>query len=116
MDFQKVSFESIRQLASSSPTFTKLAVVSILALLYVLYTRYATPLRKIPGPFVASITKLWILQKTRTYKRHWADIDLRKKYGPVVRVGPSEVLVTGTQALKSIYGRVAEKSKYEMIH
>ena len=26
--------------------------------LYALYTRYATPLRKIPGPILASITKL----------------------------------------------------------
>lgn len=48
-------------LALSSPGFTKATSVAVLALLYVLYARYATPLRKIPGPFLASISKLWVV-------------------------------------------------------
>ena len=76
----------------------------ILGLLYVLYTRYATPLRKIPGPILASITKLWIVKQQRTFLRHFVDMDLHKKYGTIVHIAPNEVMVSSPQAFKTIYG------------
>lgn len=79
-------------------------VVVVLGSLYILYVREGTPLRSIPGPFFASITKLWIFQQQRGYQRHRVDIDLHRKYGPIVRIAPSEVLVSSPQSLKTIYG------------
>jgi hypothetical protein len=76
----------------------------ILGLLYALYTRYATPLRKVPGPILASITKLWIVKQQRNFLRHFVDMDLHKKYGAIVRIAPNEVMVSSPQAFKTIYG------------
>jgi hypothetical protein len=78
--------------------------LGILGLLYALYTRYATPLRKIPGPILASITKLWIVKQQRTFLRHFVDMDLHKRYGTIVRIAPNEVMVPSPQAFRTIYG------------
>jgi len=92
-------------LASSPPSRFHAAIsCAILGLLYVLYTRYATPLRKIPGPILASITKLWIVKQQRTFLRHFVDMDLHKKYGTIVHIAPNEVMVSSPQAFRTIYG------------
>lgn len=75
-----------------------------LGLLYVAYVRYATALRSIPGPFLASITRIWIFQKQSTFQRPLIDIDLHKKYGPIVRVSPEEVMVSSPKSFRRIYG------------
>ena len=95
--------ENVLRISRSSGLANGIAV-AVLTLLYVFYRRYATPLRKIPRPFLASITKLWVVQKTRGLERHNVDIAVRKKYGPVVRVAPNEVLVCSPKALRTIYG------------
>lgn len=79
-------------------------MVAALCSLYVLYVREGTPLKGIPGPFMASITKLWIFQQQRGYQRHKVDIGLYRKYGSIVRIAPNEVLVSSPQSLKTIYG------------
>jgi hypothetical protein len=80
--------------------------VLVLGVTYALYTREFTPLRNIPGPIVASITRFWIFQKERGYQRQQVDIDLRRKYGPIVRISPNEVMVSSPKALKVIYGKL----------
>jgi hypothetical protein len=104
MGVQTLSME-IFSLILSYPGFTEAAFVAALALLYVLYVHYSTPLRKIPGPFLASISKLWIVQKTRGFKRYDVDLALCKKYGSIVRVAPSEVMICSPKALKAVYGK-----------
>jgi hypothetical protein len=104
MGYQALSMETF-PLILANPGFTKASFVAILALLYVLYARYATPLRKIPGPFLASISKLWIVQKTRGFKRYDVDLALCRKYGSIVRVGPSEVMICSPKALRAVYGK-----------
>jgi hypothetical protein len=103
MDLHGLSIGSILRIPPST-IFTKAFVAAGLVLLYVLHTRYATPLRKIPGPFLASISKLWLVQKTRGLQRQKVDLWLRKKYGSIVRIAPNEVLVSDLNALKTIYG------------
>lgn len=75
-----------------------------LATAYSLYVSNATPLRKIPGPFLARITKLWIVNITRQHRRHVHDISLHQHYGPVVRIAPKEVLFASPNAVRMIYG------------
>ena len=78
--------------------------ILVLGITYAIYIREATPLRSIPGPFLASITRLWIFQKQRGLQRQQVDIDLRKKYGPIVRISPNEVMVSSPKSMKTIYG------------
>ncbi|PMD38159.1 cytochrome P450 [Hyaloscypha variabilis F] len=100
---QRLYVQNVAQISLASGA-TKSILVAVLALLYVLYTRYATPLCKIPGPFLASITKLWVVQQTRSFNRHNVDIELHKKYGTMVRVAPNEVMVSDLDAMRTIYG------------
>jgi len=59
-------------------------------------------LRKIPGPFVASVSVLWQLKKAigGTYHEHLNDI--ARKYGPLARIGPNELLCTDPDSLRKI--------------
>jgi hypothetical protein len=79
-------------------------IILVLGLIYMIYIREFSPLQSIPGPFLASITKLWLVQQQRSYQRPKVDMDLHKKYGPIVRIAPNEVLVSDPQSFKTIYG------------
>ncbi|CCF41329.1 cytochrome P450 [Colletotrichum higginsianum] len=57
-------------------------------------------LRKIPGPFLASVSVLWQLKKAvgGTYHEHLNDI--AREYGPLARIGPNELLCTDPDSLR----------------
>lgn len=60
-------------------------------LLYVVYQRLFSPLANIPGPYLASITRLWLAYNTWRGGTHEFLPALHRKYGPVVRIAPDEV-------------------------
>lgn len=66
------------------------------------YRRYASPLRSIPGPFLASCTRLWKVRSAMSENMHWEHVELHKKYGPVVRIGPNEVSFSSPQVARTI--------------
>ncbi|KAJ5250507.1 Cytochrome P450 E-class group I [Penicillium chrysogenum] len=63
-----------------------------------------SPLARIPGPKTFALTKFKLAYEdykgTRTRKIN----ALHQQYGPVVRIGPSEVTFNSTSALRAIYG------------
>jgi hypothetical protein len=67
-----------------------------------LYRRYASPLRKYPGPFLASFTRLWKVKSTASGRTHLDHIELHRKYGPVVRIAPNEVSVSSPEAARTL--------------
>lgn len=50
-----------------------------------------SPLRKCPGPFLASISRLWYTYINWRGTQHEVLEKLHAKYGDVVRVAPNEV-------------------------
>ncbi|KAI0424370.1 cytochrome P450 [Xylaria sp. FL1042] len=66
------------------------------------YRRYASPLRSIPGPFLASCTRLWKIRSTVSENTQWEHVELHRKYGPVVRIGPNEVSFASPQVARSM--------------
>lgn len=98
---------SLHHLFHLNPILKTLTLATILIFTYYLYVtksnRYAS-LRTIPGPWMASVTKLWIASKQRTNQRQAVDIDLHRKYGSVVRVGPREVMFSSPLSFRKIYG------------
>ncbi|MCJ1298322.1 hypothetical protein MMC08_001111 [Hypocenomyce scalaris] len=77
-----------------------------------IYYRFFHPLRKFPGPFLASVTRAWIgwhcYQQTELetiYKLH-------EKHGPVLRITPTLLLVSDSTKLPLIYHRLANKSDH----
>ncbi|OAA63408.1 Cytochrome P450 [Niveomyces insectorum RCEF 264] len=81
------------------------AIVSMLSV-YVVYQRFFSPLAKVKGPFLASLTPFWKLQKFNQGNFHETILALHQKYGPVVRIGPTEVIISDKVAVKEIYSTV----------
>lgn len=98
-------------IGSLSPTEIAKISASFL-LLYVLYhataafyTAYLGPLRKYPGPPLRALTNIPLLRATARGDEDLINVELHKKYGPVVRVAPKQLSYAGgAQAWKDIYG------------
>ena len=78
----------------------------------IVYYRFFHPLAKFPGPFWASVTRLWITYHNLKEDEYLVFWDLHKKYGPIVRVTPTLLVVSDATKLPSIYHRYADKSKH----
>ncbi|KAK1952053.1 benzoate 4-monooxygenase cytochrome P450 [Colletotrichum sublineola] len=77
-------------------------LVPLLLWLHVLRTRYVSPLCQYPGPFLASVTRLWKIISTASRRTHLDHIALHRKYGPVVRIAPNEVSIASPEAARYI--------------
>ena len=89
----------------SIPPLWLLAVcLTVASFAYVLYLRYLHPLASIPGPFWASLSRLWMAKHAWDGDMNVTMIELHKKYGPLVRTAPDEVSISDTDAIKKIYG------------
>ncbi|KAB8230800.1 cytochrome P450 [Aspergillus alliaceus] len=60
-----------------------------------LFYRYyiKDPLRSVPGPFLASWSRLWLLRQVYSGQLHISDIKAHEKYGPIYRAAPNYVIV-----------------------
>lgn len=74
------------------------------AIIYSFIRAAASPLRSVPGPPAARFNRLWYLQKIWTGEFSRLNIDLHRKYGPVVRLAPNEYSLDDPTAVKAIYG------------
>lgn len=80
-----------------------LVATSVSLLGYVLYQRCFSPLAKVDGPFWASISPLWKLHSFSKGNFHATIFDLHQKYGPIVRIAPTEVIVSDKTAIREVY-------------
>ncbi|KAI5201748.1 hypothetical protein AUEXF2481DRAFT_694334 [Aureobasidium subglaciale EXF-2481] len=78
----------------------------------IVYYRWFHPLSKFPGPFWASVTRLWIAYHNLKEDEPMVAFELHKKYGPVIRITPTLLLVSDATKLPEIYNRQANKSKH----
>ncbi|KAK2591845.1 hypothetical protein QQS21_010454 [Conoideocrella luteorostrata] len=88
-------------------TYTKQAVHSVLT----------NPTSKIPGPWYSKWTDVILKYQWFIGQRPYYVHSLHQKYGPIVRVSPSEVMVTDLDAIKIIYStrETYRKSKFYYI-
>jgi hypothetical protein len=84
------------------------ASVSLLSgaafVIYLLVQFVLDPLRDIPGPFLARFTRLWYFIEIYMGSFELTEIELHKKYGPIVRIAPHEYSIDDVEAAKTIYG------------
>lgn len=59
-------------------------------------------LRHIPGPFLASISYLWLARVAYSERQYYVHRELGSKYGPLVRVGPNEITTDDPEVLRKI--------------
>ncbi|GME65706.1 hypothetical protein N7449_011801 [Neofusicoccum parvum] len=70
---------------------------------YVIYQCLFAPLAKFPGPFWAKLSKVWRAYSTSRDHFHRDLVELHRRYGDVVRIGPNELSVGDPTAFKEIY-------------
>ncbi|KAF2802374.1 cytochrome P450 [Mytilinidion resinicola] len=87
--------------------FTKTYWVPVCAgilLARLVYNRYKNGLSDIPGPFLASLTDLWMFSHYLRRKGH-QEWKLHEKYNsPLLRIAPNTIAVADAEAVKTIYG------------
>ncbi|KAF1982487.1 cytochrome P450 [Aulographum hederae CBS 113979] len=86
-----------------TPATALIALSFAFPITLLVYRLFFHPLARVPGPFYASLSSLWIY--TQSYRGTEASaIDaLHARYGPVVRVAPNEVDISDGAALAPIY-------------
>ncbi|ETS72897.1 hypothetical protein PFICI_15289 [Pestalotiopsis fici W106-1] len=72
-------------------------------LLQLLWRAYRTPLRRIPGPFYARFTHLWLKKHVVLGRRMHYVHDLHQRYGPIVRISPHEIAIADPAAFQEIH-------------
>jgi hypothetical protein len=95
----------------------------------IVYNRFFSPLRKFPGPFWGSVTRLWLgwhcWRQTelnaikRLHEKYGISDPLSRVYlyltlaqGPVLRITPTLLLVSDSSKLPEIYHRQANKTDH----
>ncbi|KAM0547574.1 hypothetical protein ACHAPJ_010318 [Fusarium lateritium] len=63
-----------------------------------------SPLKHVPGPLLARITDLWYVNRVRKGHFERDNIELHRKYGPIVRYGPNRYSFDHPEATQIIYG------------
>lgn len=78
------------------------STILVLIVLRFLFRRYVSTLRKYPGPFLASGTRLYTLYITWRGRTHEDHIALHRKYGPIVRIQPNQLSFASPEAARQI--------------
>ncbi|KAL3462800.1 putative P450 monooxygenase [Aspergillus heterothallicus] len=79
---------------------------------HIIYYRYFHELRHFPGPFWASVTRLWYTWHFFNGTQTEAEWKAVQKYGPVIRVSPTMLLLAEADALPAVYHRRDIKGRY----
>jgi len=90
------------------------ALATLLLFLHVIYYRYLHPLSRYPGPFFASFTNLWKVQKLWSLRMPQTLVQLHELHGDIVRIGPDQLSFRQGGAVARIYkaGRQLPKTKF----
>jgi hypothetical protein len=79
--------------------------------LWMIYSLTLHPLASVPGPFRASISRLWYMYRIYVGDMHDVQRRLHEQYGPIVRIAPNEVSTTELSAIPKIYRNQSPLSK-----
>ncbi|GAB0136753.1 hypothetical protein EsDP_00005044 [Epichloe bromicola] len=82
--------------------FSCLALL-VLAITVALYRITFHPLARVPGPKLAAMSDFWYAENIVQGRMAKLGLELHKKYGDVVRVGPNEVWFNTPEAFDQIY-------------
>ncbi|QSZ36124.1 hypothetical protein DSL72_007249 [Monilinia vaccinii-corymbosi] len=90
-------------------SFTQLVLSGlIISTSYFLWSYFNSPLKRIPGPFLAKFTNLWRLWDVYGGRAELTHQLLHQKYGQAVRIGPNVVSLSDTKLIPTIYSRKEE--------
>ena len=95
---EKFSVAPLRPVLVDMVLLGSLVVLVLTAILVsicakIIYYRFLHPLAGVPGPFVASFSRLPLLSYALGGAEHEIHLALHRRYGPIVRVGPNHILL-----------------------
>lgn len=79
------------------------ATVGLLLVVKLLWDIYISPLGKIPGPLFAKITNFWRVIQNHRGHADAIHLELHRKYGSAVRIGPNCVSISDPTLIRTIY-------------
>lgn len=79
-------------------------LLTVFYFLYSLYAALSSPLRSVPGPFLARFTRLWYLRRVSKGQFEKENIALHRKYGPIVRLTPNMYSIDAPEVVQLVYG------------
>jgi hypothetical protein len=79
-------------------------IVPLVTILYFISNKYRYGVNKYPGPWLAAYTDWWRFFDNVGQKSEKTFIELHRKYGDIVRIGPNALSFADPGALKTIYG------------
>ncbi|CEJ86201.1 hypothetical protein VHEMI04037 [[Torrubiella] hemipterigena] len=79
------------------------ALAAVYGIGWIIYTRTIHPLAAIPGPFWASVTRLWYVYHVAKGDMEHVQRALHARFGPIVRIAPQEVACADPTAYRTIY-------------
>lgn len=98
--------------------------------LYLIYSLSAAiiyPLRRVPGPLLARVTRFWYLRRVRCGRFHLENLKLHRKHGKhshnsdihslkmlevsVVRIATNQYIIDDPGAIRPIYGHATQFTK-----
>lgn len=91
--------------AASAVFHAGLALIIAAVGLRFVYNVFFHPLHRIPGPFFAKLTRLWLFWHDFGGNPHTKIRSLHQKLGPLVRISPNEVSVDDVAANATIYSQ-----------
>ena len=80
-----------------------LEAVATVAVATFIFRFLTSPLRNIPGPFIAKFTDLWSLYEAWGGKSDRTMRKLHDRYGPAVQYGPNRVSLSDPGLIKTVY-------------
>jgi cytochrome P450 len=114
--FKRFNMPSQTQVASLvtplNVLFVVLSYVPLSFVYQIIYYRLFHPLRHFPGPFWASVTRLWIAYHNVQRDECEVELALHQKHGSVLRITPTLLLVSDATKLPEVYNRQANKSDH----
>ncbi|KAK4570473.1 hypothetical protein LTR86_002553 [Recurvomyces mirabilis] len=95
-----------------SPVSVGLCVLALYAVNIVIRFYLLSPVRNVPGPWWARVSKLPLLWATYQKRRSQYASDLLAQYGPIVVIAPNQIHTTDEAAMKVIYNRHSLKTSF----
>ncbi|OAL30862.1 hypothetical protein AYO20_08555 [Fonsecaea nubica] len=100
--------------SSVHPVVAVLALPLALVLLevaWIIYARNFHPLADVPGPWLASVSRLWVMRRLKVGDMDQVQRNLHRRYGPLVRIAPNEIACSDPEAIKVLYRTAAPLTK-----
>jgi hypothetical protein len=83
---------------------TLLLILLTAYICFACYQAFVGALAKVPGPAIARFSSVWRVRNAASGKAPTNYQNLHKKYGSIVRTGPSHVSVSDPTLIPVIYG------------